>query len=325
MRKKWFWIGIVLSIFFLWLAFRKVDFHELGEALKSANYFWVAIAAVLNLASFLPRTYRWRFILDPIKHVNFGNAFGATTVGFMANSLLPARLGEIVRAFAIGHSENIPKSASFATILIERIFDMFVLLFFFFGFLVIFPFPSGVKKAAFVALGITFFGLGVLILLKTNPNSIFKLINFVPAKLRVNLKGFLTSFIKGLEILKDWKTMGLILGQSILIWVYFASVYYIFFRAFNFNLPIGAAFIVMVICCLGIMLPSSPGFVGTYHYFAILGLSLFHIPKSEALSFAIVAHIVSFLPVVFLGLICLQKLGLSFKETKRSLTTNKHE
>lgn len=316
-QRKGFWIGIVLSLFFLWLVFRKVNFGELGTALKSANYWWILVALLLSTIIFIPRAYRWQFILNPIKHTRFGNAFGATTIGFMANSVLPARLGEIVRAFVIGYSEGISKSASFATIVVERVFDMFILLFFFFGLLIAFPFPEVLKKAATWALVVTFIALGFLVFLKKYPNYALKLLNFLPKKIEIPLKSFLASFVAGLEILKDWKTILWIFVQSIFIWSLVAVVYYILFYAFNLELSIGAAFIIMIISCFGVMIPSSPGFIGTYHYFAVLGLSAFGVSKDIALSAAIVGHIVGFLPVVLIGLVCLQKLGLSLRKATK--------
>lgn len=315
-KNKGVWVGIILSLVFLYLAFNKVDFPELGRALKSANYWWVIFAIILSAASFLPRAYRWRSILNPVKPVGFGNAFGATTIGFMANSVLPVRAGEVIRAFVIGYKENISKSASFATIIIERIFDMFVLLFLLFGFLIRASFPEPIKRAGIVALGITIIALCFLVFLKVYQKGAYKIINIFPSKLKDKLSKFISSFTQGLEILTNWRTGLWVFAQSIFIWIYFAFVYYALFHAFGLQLPIEAAFIVMVICCIGIMIPSAPGFIGTYHYFAILGLSLFHIPKSEALSFAVVAWGVSFLPIVVIGLVCLQRMGVKSLRVK---------
>ncbi len=317
-KNKGLWIGIILSLVFLYLAFNKVDFPELGRALKSANYWWVIFAIILNSLSFLARAYRWRSILSPLKLVRFGNAFGATTIGFMANSLLPARAGEVIRAFVIGSKENISKSASFATIIIARIFDMFILLALLFGFLIRASLPEDIKRAGMVALGITIIALFFLVFLKVYQKGAYKIINIFPSKLKDKLSKFISSFIQGLEILTNWRTGLWVLAQSIFIWIYFAFVYYTLFRAFGLQLPIEAAFIVMVICCIGIMIPSAPGFIGTYHYFTILGLSLFHVPKSEALSFAVVSWGVSFLPIVVIGLVCLQRMGVSLKGIKKS-------
>jgi len=98
----------------------KVNFEELILALESANYPLIIAAAFLNGFTFIPRAYRWRLLLKPLKNTRFGNAFGSLSIGFMANSVLPARGGEFVRAFAIGQTEKMSKSASFATIIVER-------------------------------------------------------------------------------------------------------------------------------------------------------------------------------------------------------------
>jgi hypothetical protein len=138
-----------------------------------------------------------------------------------------------------------------------------------------------------------------------------RITKILPSKVRVKFLSLLSSFIDGLSILRDFRSLLWIFLQSLFIWSFYAGVNLMLFRAFSFALPFYAAYILMAITCLGIIIPSSPGYVGTYHYFAILGLSLFHISKDSALSFAIVCHIVSFLPCIILGIISLRKVGMS--------------
>ena len=127
--KKKFIIGLLVSLVFLYLAFRKVDFSELWSALKGANYWYILPNIVLVILSMWMRAYRWKFMIHPIKKVGLGRLFSTVMIGFMANNVLPARLGEFVRAYSLGAKENISKSATFATIVIERIFDGFAILF----------------------------------------------------------------------------------------------------------------------------------------------------------------------------------------------------
>jgi uncharacterized protein (TIRG00374 family) len=311
MRKVKIIIGLLLSVIFLWLAFLKVDFKQLIAALESANYSLIILAAFVNGLSFLPRAYRWKLLLKPLKKTNFGNTFGSLSIGFMANSILPARGGEFIRAFAIGQTERISKSASFATILLERVIDLITLLFFLVLSLRFISNNEVVSKIFWMGLILTLSIIIFLILLKNNPKIINIFVFLSPQRFKERIKKFLGAFIKGLEILSDFKILLYTFLQSLLIWSCLAIVYYILFISFSFPLSIGVAFLVMAICSLGIAIPSSPGFIGTYHYFVVFSLSLFQIPKSSALSFAIVAWAVNFLPVVIIGLVALNKLGLS--------------
>ncbi|MBN1693923.1 flippase-like domain-containing protein [candidate division WOR-3 bacterium] len=311
MRKIKIIIGLSISAVFLWLAFLKINFKELTVALESANYSLIIFAAFVNGLSFIPRAYRWKLLLKPLKNTRFGNTFGILSIGFMANSVLPARGGEFIRAFAIGRTEKISKSASFATIIVERVIDMITLLIFLVISISLLSDNNLISKIFWMGLILAISAVIFLAVLRKNPKIINMFVSLSPRRFKERVKKFLEAFIKGLEILNDFKTLLYTFLQSLLIWSCYAVVYYILFISFGFRLSVGAAFLVMAICSLGISIPSSPGFIGTYHYFLTFSLGLFQIPKSIALSFAIVAWAVNFLPVVVIGLVALNKLGIS--------------
>lgn len=318
MRKVKIIMGLLLSAFFLWLALLKVDFRELLLALESANYPFIIAAAFLNGFTFIPRACRWRLLLKPLKNARFGNTFGSLSVGFMANSALPARGGEFVRAFAIGQTEKISKSASFATIIVERVLDLITLILFLIFSLRFISNDSIVSKIFWTGVLLTISIIIFLIVLKNKPGTINIIVLLFPRRFRGKIREFLGAFIRGLQILSSFRVLFYSFIQSLFLWSCFAIIYYVLFISFGFNLSFGAAFLVMTICSLGIAIPSSPGFIGTYHYFVVFSLSLFGISKSSALSFAIVAWAVNFLPVVIIGLVALNKLGLSLMIKKET-------
>lgn len=319
MRKRYrALIGILLSLLFLWLAFRKVNFGEVGDALRNANYIFFALAFFLGGAGFLLRAYRWKIMLSPIKDIRFGKVFSALTIGFMANGILPMRLGEIVRALVLGYDEGISRSAALATIVVERVFDIFVLLFLFSVFLILIPFPSQVMKISLFIFSVGLIAIVFLLFIISKPQLMIKLFNFLPERINQKFQKTFLSFIEGLKIIKNWKLLALVTLLSFCLWSYIAVINYTVFHALHIELPLYAAFIVMITVCLGISLPSAPGFVGTFHYFAILGLSIFGISKNTALSFAILSHLIAFLPVVLIGFFCLQRMGLSLRKVTQS-------
>jgi uncharacterized membrane protein YbhN (UPF0104 family) len=292
MKKIKILISLTLSGLFLWLALLKVNLKELTNALVSADYFLISIAAIVNALSFIPRAYRWKILLKPLKNTGFGNTFGSLSVGLMANSILPARGGELIRAFAIGRTERISKSASFATIMVERVFDLITLILFLLVFSRLIHNNTIVSKIFWITLIVTISVIIFLIILRNYRKATDILVSLSPAKFKEKILLYL--FI-----------------QSVFIWSLYAAIYYILFISFGFRLPLGAAFVVTAICCLGISIPSSPGFIGTYHYLVIFSLSLFGIPKSSALSYSIIAWAVDFLPIVVIGLFALNKLSLT--------------
>jgi uncharacterized protein (TIRG00374 family) len=316
--RKWkLLMGILVSLVFLYLAFRKVDYTELWQALKGANYWFIIPNVILTIFSMWMRAFRWKYMVNPIKKVNLGRLFSSVMIGFMANNVLPARLGEFIRAYSLGTKENISKSASFATIVVERVFDGFSILFILWVTLLLFPFPDWVKKGSNLFLIMNLGILAFLIFLEIKTDSTLKFSQFIfkvlPYKLRIKAEETLLKFISGLKVFRDVSSLIWILTWSILIWVVIGISNYFIFLAFGLRPPIQASFILLVIVCLGVMLPSSPGFVGTFQFFSIVALARFGYDKNIALPFSIVLHACQYFPVTLLGLYYLKKEHLSLK------------
>lgn len=318
------WLGIVISAIFLLLALRKVDFHELGNALQSAEYIYLLPASFLSILSLWIRAYRWHYLLEHIRPIKMSSLFSATMIGFMANNLFPARFGEFVRAWAIGEKEGIRKSASFATIVLERILDGITVLLFL-AIIVIFwrfPFPNWLKNAAYGSLGIYFFALLFLIVLKGQTERSIKLAQSVsrplPDKVKSRFLRIMESFIEGLGILHSMKNIMIASFLSLFVWISPALSIYVLLISSNIHLPIFCAFLLMVILCLGVMIPSAPGYIGTVQFLSVAGLGLFGIPKSDALSYSFLFHAVQFIPVTAIGLLYLFVEGFSFSQMRGS-------
>jgi len=101
------WIGVAISLFFIWLAFRKVDYAALGAVFSGADYRYILPATAITLFQFFLRAARWGHLVEPLKKVTIGSLFSATSIGFMGNNILPARIGEFLRSYALGKKENI--------------------------------------------------------------------------------------------------------------------------------------------------------------------------------------------------------------------------
>jgi uncharacterized protein (TIRG00374 family) len=241
-------------------------------------------------------------------------------IGFMANNVLPARIGEFVRAYAIGKKENLSKSLSFATIVVERILDGFTLLAFLLVILIFFPLPGWLKKAGISAFIFYLLIIAFFVLLKRYKENMLKFSAYLlsPFSKRLSQKTteFLISFVAGFDVLKGKKQIALILFYSFSIWIIYAVLTLLVFISFNFNLPVYAPFLLVVILTFGVMIPSSPGFIGTYQFFCVTGLAFWGIKESDALGFSLVYHASQYVPITSLGLFYLWKDNISFKEIR---------
>ena len=314
MKKKLI-IGLLISSIFLYLAFRKVDFPELWSALKGANYWYLFPNIVLVILSMWMRAYRWKFMIQPIKKVGLDRLFSSVMIGFMANNVLPARLGEFVRAYSLGTKEKISKSATFATIVIERIFDGFSILFILWLSLLLSPFPDWVKRASHLFLLMNLFTLVFLVFFEVRRETTLKFFTLIfrllPKSLSFKAKEILEKFIGGLKVFRDIPSLIRILALSIFIWIVVGISNYFIFLVFDLHPPIQASFILLGIVSLGVMLPSSPGYVGTFHYACVASFVVLKLSENISGPFSIVLHASQYFPVTLLGLYYLKKEHLS--------------
>lgn len=325
-------IGLAISLFFLFLAFRKVDFGQMVQAFAEANYFYLCFAVGVMIFSHWLRAYRWGFLIKPIHPVGTSPLFNALIIGYMFNVFLPAHLGEFVRAYVLGRKEPVQSSAVFGTIVIERIIDVFSLLIIFALTIIVFPFEEApwVKTSGYLSFIFIIILFGILVFMKKYRELSLKWLGVFtkpfPAKFASKIDELVHSFLDGIVPLKHWTHYGIVIVISILMWVFYALAFQIVFYAFNFvaiySLPWFAALVLLVITTISILVPSSPGYVGTYHYLCMLSLGLFAVPDSPALSFAVLMHGLNFLPVLVLGLVIVSIEGLSIKGIQGSVETS---
>lgn len=143
--KNWkFWIGLGISAFFLWYAMRGLNLSEAWHEMRSANYIWLIPSVAVYFVGVWVRTWRWDYMLRPVKHIPVGRLFPVVVIGYMGNNIYPFRAGELLRSYVLKRREQVEMSASLATVIVERVFDGLVMLMFVF---VALPFFPGVKAA----------------------------------------------------------------------------------------------------------------------------------------------------------------------------------
>lgn len=323
--KGWkFVVGVALSVLFLWVAFRKVDVHRMQQAFGEANYWYLVPGVTALFVAHWLRALRWRYLLEPIKRVRVWPLFSALMVGYFANTLLPAHLGELVRAYVIGRRERMSGSAAFATIALERVIDMLSLLLITALTLTLRPFPptvaipEEVATSGYLMLGATAALFAFLLLLKLKTEVVLRIsgacLRPLGKRVAEQTQGLLRNFVSGVVPLVRPSDYAVVTVTSVLVWAGYLINLYCVILAFGltaYGVGVSAALVVLVITTISIVVPSSPGYVGTYHYLAVLSLGLFGVDKSMALSFAVVAHATAVLTVTVVGMACAWKEGVS--------------
>lgn len=315
-------VGILISVLLLYSLFKDIEFVKLWVVLKGANYIWLLPNIILIVISMYQRAFRWRSMLAPVKKVAFSNLMAATCVGFMANNILPLRLGEFVRAYSLSSQDkDISKSSSLANIFVERmVFDLMALLMIF-GLVLSFfgmPWDDQFQFGLSVAVSIAVIGLIFILIMALKPKQASRLIirylSFLPDSVTVRIDDVVHKFSLGLEFLTNSKMVLSVGAQTIMIWALMGISNYFVFLAFGFDLPISASYVLLVIVSVAILVPSSPGFVGVYHMGVVWTLTTYGISQEDALSFALVLHATQYLTVTLMGFYYLKKEHLSFKE-----------
>ena len=305
--------SVVLTLLFLFFAFRGTDFATLWVILAHANYWWALAMVPPLMISHLFRAWRWEYLLRPVKRgLRFRNLFSAMIVGYMLNNVLP-RVGELARPYAIGKLEGVSKSAALGTVLVERIFDIL-------SFLVVVAliplFYSGPLTQVFPwlnALGLwvtvaTFAVLGLFTFLMIRRDVVVRILGRLTRRLSARharqVEHITHSFLDGFLFLKEPKHYFMITVLSILVWVFYIIMMYFPFRAFAGTAQLGwdASLVVQAISSIGFIVPT-PGGTGSYHYFVIETLTrLYGVNDEVARSYATVTHAIGFIATMIVGI-----------------------
>lgn len=325
---KKFLIGMGISLFFLFMLFRKIDFNQLKQAFTALKWGYLVLAVLITFVSYCLRAVRWHYLVLPQKKAAPRNLMSATIICYMANNLLPARLGEIIRAYVLAEKENLETSSVFATLVLDRLFDGFsVLVILVITFFTV-QLPPGMEKVqgglvsgGYATLALYIVVIVFLVFLKRSTNSTLKLVAALlkpfPSKLSAAIIPLLGSFISGIRLTSKPQELVALLVSSALIWATAAWPIQLLLKAFNINLPITAAMFILVFLVFAVMVPASPGYVGTYHAACMYGLMAFNVSREQALSVALIMHAVNFFPVILIGFLFLWSEKISFSSLGR--------
>jgi len=325
MRKRALvWVGILISILFLYKAFQGLHLATVYHAILHADYWWIIPGVAVYFVAVLLRTWRWHYLLRKIKPISVPDLFPVVTIRYMGNNIYVARAGELLRAYVLKRREGVSISASLATIIVERIFDGLVMLLFVFVTLPFFPMPENLQNIVVVA-SVFFFGaLLVFLAMAASPDRVQKwyetlILPRLPERPGKGIGGLVERFLTGLHALRSPADLLMVFLTSILIWLAETVKYWLVMHAFPFHVPFYVLMLMNGIVNLATTIPSSPGYVGTFDLPGIEVLATFGVQRALATAYTLVLHAALWLPITMLGAYYMWREQLSWGKVQEEM------
>ena len=310
-------LGLFSSVVFLTLAMQQVDWGRTASTLRDADWLLACLGIVAGVATIVTFAFRWRLLLSSTAEVSVNDTFSYITIGYLANMVFPLRLGEVARAVLLGRRHGISSSLVFGSVVLERTLDLLTVLILALAMSFVVNIPPVIRAGMMTLAAAGLVALGTLLIIARGGEHILafvrKLPGFVPRILVESIVALVPRFAAGLATLRDRRALGSALCLSVLAWAIAGAATVSYIEAFRLRAPWYAGLFVLTVTNLGSAIPSSPGFIGVYHYLAVLALSVWIPDKSEALAYAIGTHGISVLVHILLGCMCLAREGVTLK------------
>ncbi|NQU83731.1 MAG: flippase-like domain-containing protein [Parcubacteria group bacterium] len=303
-------LGIFISIAaFVWV-FLKIDLVSLKDGFSQIKIIWILPMIAIYLFGFLVRGMRWRLMLKPIKNISLKSSSGLVIMGYAANNILPARLGEVVRAYVAGKKEGISRVGALSSIAIERIFDGMALV----GILALAtlignfsPESTQVIRSIGIFTALIFgVALTFVILIRFKRVWMWKFVSKVskrfPAEISKKIESTTYSILHSFTFIKLDKSLFLVFLLSVLVWIIEGGVFVFGLMAVGLPVSFLLAYFTLSFLNLGLMAPSAPAYIGVFHGLAVLSLGFFGIDENIALIYGIIVHVTMVLPITIIGL-----------------------
>ena len=314
-------LGVAVSALCVWLSMKDVHVNEVLAALRGANGLGFAAVMAVTLVGFWVRAVRWRWFIEAGRPLSVPSLFSATMIGFMANNVLPFRLGEFVRPWALARRERLSKTTLLATIVVERAVDMLTLLGIFGVTMLVHPSAEstdagrlvqwGARLLVLLCVGLTLFVIAV----ERNRRLAQAVVRFVtrplPGTAGERVGHMLERFIEGLGLFRDVGRLTVVFALSFAMFLCFACALAISLWSLGIDLPWYAGLVMLVITAIGIMVPAAPGYIGTLNIACTAGLALFGVGKAQSVPFSWFYFFSQWLPITAVGLVYLNREGLS--------------
>jgi uncharacterized protein (TIRG00374 family) len=316
-------ISIALSAVFLGFAVRGVHWDEAAAALREANYVWVLLMLPITVWSLVIRAQRWRVFLQGVGVPALRPLVSATNIGFMANMVLPLRIGEVIRPVLLARRADLVLSGVLASVLLERIFDMFTILFLFGVAASLVHVSPQVQQWGWMLGGLAVAVAAVIVLIRVQEQLALsiarRLSAILPGASGAAAYRFAEGFVQALKMLDSPMAYVRAFAWSLYLWMVISLIYVLGFWAFHLDVPaLRGALVLTALVSIAVSVPSAPGFIGSFQLGCVLALKIFKVPESEALAFSLVVHLTQFVGVIGAGLYSLWSEGISLREVEAS-------
>jgi len=308
-------LGILISAGCLWYAFHGVDLSAMAAGIGQVGLAWVLTSVTGALLGLIIRAFRWRLLLAEGGIIGLWSLVSATFIGIMANNLLPARLGEVVRAWVLARREQMSVPTVLASIVVERLLDVIAALALLGLALAVSPGlgdgaahmlkQAGVAVLLAVAVGVSVLLLAVRLrerLLRAGERWAVQ----AGRSWAFQSVELIRRFLEGLCALRGVLRVAAVVSLSLLIWVVSIAAFYVMAQGFHLDLTPAQTTLVFVIVLFGVAVPSAPGFVGTFHGFCVAALVM--VAGTEptlAAAYATLLHGSHWLSINAVGIGCL--------------------
>ncbi len=316
LRSIHFWLGLIISLVLVALFLRAIHPSEIADAFGEANYWYLFPAICVLFVALSLRCLRWSILMRPLKEIPAYRLFSYAIIGYMTNNLLPARTGEIVRAYVLGEREKVSRLGTLGTIALERLFDgiALVALLLIAGAFVGFGDPKlriiAVASATLFAVAlVAFFSITHT---EERAHRFFRwFTRFLPERFEHRTEELLDSLVLSLRSVHSPKIFVQVFGLSIVAWTIEAGAYGIIGLGFDLGVSFGHYCLLLSAANLAIIIPTFLGGTGPFEWAATLVLVGAGVANGTAGAYAIVAHGTIFIPTTILGFFFLWGFGIS--------------
>jgi hypothetical protein len=320
-------IGSLVSLVLLGWVIWRTDWNIVGQRLSEANPVLLLGALAMVWAGVAFRAWRWGIMLEPEdSERSFLTLFDIVNLGYFANNILPARLGDFLRAYLAGEWTRASLSFALSTTVVERVLDTLVVVLMLFGVLPFLPVPPVAARAGMLIGAGFFVGAILLVIAAWQRDRSERLIRIFlrPLPLDEHLWGErLVALLDGFALVRHPGRFARVLVTTVFVWAAAIFSYWLTFRAFDLDLgPLAATFTISL-AALGMAAPSGPASAGTYDAAATGALTILGVEAGLAGGVAVILHAINFLAVTALGLWSLARRGLSLGALTRRAETVK--
>lgn len=306
---SWFLIGIAISILMLYIVFRRVNVSEVLKYIYTANKIYILVSLILGFFLLMLRSYRWKLLVKEYKNYNFSVFFTSTVLGLFFNNIFPLRIGDLIQGASLSKKTSLPKSFTISSVFMERFVDLFPPIIF----IIIGSFFVVLPKQISIALSVIILLILILVLVlvlkfKNSVINFFQVLAVSKRKSFTKIVNLVEKFFYALSNLEDIKILSKVIPLTILLWVGYSMSMFFICLSLDVKLPsIWASFLIQAITSASVIIPSSPGYVGSWEFMGTLAVSIFKAAKSKAVAFSLLSHFLGVAPIIILGFIFLLK------------------